>query len=44
MFHVITEELSEHVRSDSALASQNLKFDGQKCLMTGANLQAWVEL
>ena len=29
MFHVITEELSQHVRSDSAFANQNLKFDGQ---------------
>ena len=29
MFHVITEELSQHVRSDAAFASQNLKFDGQ---------------
>ena len=29
MFHDITEELSQHVRSDSAFSSQNLKFDGQ---------------
>ena len=29
IFHVITEELGQHVRSDSAFASQNLKFPGQ---------------
>ena len=40
IFFVITEELSQHVRSDSAFASQNLKFAGDKCPMTGANLQA----
>ena len=29
MFHVITEEPSQHVWSDSAFASQNLKFAAQ---------------
>ena len=29
MFHVIMEELSQHVQSASAFASQNLKFAGQ---------------
>jgi len=28
-FHIITEELSQHVRSDQAFSSQNLKFAGQ---------------
>ena len=28
-FHIITEEPSQHVRSDSAFASQKLKFAGQ---------------
>ena len=29
MFHVITEEPSQYVQSDSAFASKNLKFAGQ---------------
>ena len=40
MFHVTTVEPSQHVRSDSAFASQNLKFAGQMS-NEGANLQAW---
>ena len=29
VFHILSEELSQHVRSDSAFASQNLKVAGQ---------------